>query len=119
MRESRDGLTVYQRIIGNGMFNHCNCGSCKLCRARKAVMIAQSHLLEFLGDKLPETGIRVTIVLLNPGNDDPSWLINLLRIGFGDTVKTIVQAAKEFRQCETEEEALEVAKRFPYLVAAA
>lgn len=121
MIEPKDGLTLYERITSRdpGEFHHCECGLCKRCKARGAAMIAQLHLHAFMEDKLPNIAVRVAGALLSPGSNDLSGLVDLLKRDFDDTtVERMLQAAAEFRKCESIEEASAVMKEFSRPVAA-
>ena len=113
MQESPDNLSVYGRI-GAHDIPHCCCGKCKRCNARGASMMAIIHLIKLMPLNPPASlANKMASIFLSPGKVDISILIGYFREDFGEEVaETILQAAAEFRKCETIEEASEVAKKF-------
>lgn len=114
MQESPDKLSVYERI-GTDDVPHCCCGECECCNARGASIVGVDHLAQTLMSKLPlEQAIATAGTFLSPGETDTSTLAGHLRRDFGkSTTETMLQAAAEFRKCETIKEASGVAERFP------
>lgn len=114
MQESPDYLSVYKRI-GFDDSPHCRCGGCKCCNARGASKLAIDHLAQLMPGN-PHTCLAIDManIFLNPGRKNTSTLARYLQEDFGESItETMLQAAAEFRKCETREEASEVARKFP------